>query len=437
MPSNWSTGSFPESPGVTVSLGALPGGQGNATVLDLRAVSVGTLLVGPANSLRWRDDTVLTIHSGITNDGTISLADTFVNGAAILRVAGNVTLGGTGTISLLSPDGVGINRIESATAADVLTIGSGQTLLASPVGGGTGRTYQVLLSAELDNGGLVEATANRSKVAMNLLPKTNNGTFRASLEGEIEIRESADLLTNYDHTSSTLTGGRWEILAYEGPTTTMDLQGASISCIAPGTVVKYNGPNATFPALSAFSKLEGTLALAGGKVFSVARDVTLGGNLQISVTGVPDATRLNVTGNIDFNGVVIDLFGYEAKAGDYEVVRWTGTATGAPVIGNAPPGLSTSLVMGANSLTLRVTGTIVGEEVKILDFSVGSDFFGRYPKLTYRSIAGERLGVRAGSNLDNFNLILPNTEVGDGSIMEYTTRTPHANRRFYRLVRLP
>jgi hypothetical protein len=139
----------------------------------------------------------------------------------------------------------------------------------------------------------------------------------------------------------------------------MDLQGASIRKLAPGTEVVIRGALASFPALQ-LEEVEGSLSIEGGQVLDLGEiDFSASGTLEFELTDGStdgwDATRLEVDGNVDLTGAVINVTDQGFVPGTYEIMRWTGTLTGTPVIGSVPAGYSGSIAVGATSLTMSPT----------------------------------------------------------------------------------
>jgi hypothetical protein len=111
-----------------------------------------------------------------------------------IRILGNVTLDGTGVLSMSN---VAQNRIFGDTGSEVLTNGASHTIAGSgQLGVG---------SVSLINIGTV--LANQS-TALTIQPNgtgaTNNGTFQAN-SGSLLFMDGTR--TNYNSTTSTLTGG--------------------------------------------------------------------------------------------------------------------------------------------------------------------------------------------------------------------------------------
>ncbi|MDB4673709.1 hypothetical protein OAF27_02730, partial [Verrucomicrobiales bacterium] len=240
LPSNWSTPTFPSGSDLTVSLGYLEGGQGTNTILDVFAVSLGTLLVGEQNILSMAristEPTTLTINDAIINDGTIAPGDGFSD----IVIASDMTLQGSGKVLLE----VGQNRILSAAPENRLTVGPDQEISATLPPFGFSK-----ISALLTNNGTISGTggtptASGGILTLDELPKTNNALIQAAGRGTVII----DGIT-IENASGTI--------ASQGPDSTISLTNATIN---GGTLT---GPGSTTVA-TGHSTLNGPIDLTGG-----------------------------------------------------------------------------------------------------------------------------------------------------------------------------
>jgi hypothetical protein len=406
--------------------GGLIDGAG-AIVISTVPVTLQDLTIGPDVTADILNTRILKLAGTVTNNGTLTISDAGT-GQAKLQVSGNVSLEGTGKIVFNTHRD---NYLESVDPADTLTVLAGQTLTTSSVS----LVGESLLRATLINQGVVEARVGSLSLDLNY--KTNNGIFRAVYGGELEIRTAGTILTNYDSGTGTLAGGRWEVLADASPTT-MDLQGAAITTVAPGTEVILSGANASFPALlDHLASSNGHLALHNGSSFTTAGDFACHGWLAFGLPHISpttwNATLLNINGNAALTGCVIDVIDYGITNGRYRLIEFSGTLTGTPTLGNWPAGMNCTLdTSNPGSIELVVSGAPVPDPV-ILDFHY--DRVTNTATITYQSVNSEVYGVLGGTDLDSLSA-LPDTDIGDGSVMQYIHNpagTP--DRYFYCMTR--
>jgi hypothetical protein len=137
---------------------------------------------------------------------------------ATLRVDGQVTVTGSGTIELGDGALVGLD----SPSGWVLTSGAGHTIRGAGV-----------VSAPLVNDG--EVSADRSGVALRLTTswKTNNGTFAARTGGRLKLEV---VPTNYNGGNHRLTGGTW--IAEDG---VIEMPGCAVDSNAASLVLEGNG----------------------------------------------------------------------------------------------------------------------------------------------------------------------------------------------------
>ena len=399
LPSNWSTGTFPSSPTVTVSLGALPGGSGQSTFLDVHA-SVGTLLVGPANTLQWSNSVTLTVQDGITNDGLIVLVPGTGGGTAILQIAGDVLLGGSGTTTLQNARiGSSANVIESTSASEVLTIGPDQTVTS--IVNGTGAAF---VRAALVNEGTINANGS-ADLRFETFDKINRGILRAGPGGCIDI-----LGVTIDNTVGSI----------ELPATDSDLQlrsaiinGGTIS--GEGTLFTDNtlstlvGPltiGSGVTARAGANNSPGTLALQG----TVTNDGTL------AVVPRSGNSTLRVLGNVLLDG-----------SGSVSLRRAT-NGGGAPVIDSAAPtdvltiGPDQTVETPSDSPASFVSTALVNEGT--FRVSSGADLnFTTHPKTNNGVFRAEGGGdiVIVGISVDNTSGSIELVDAGSGLSLQNAT----------------
>jgi hypothetical protein len=410
-----------------LSDGIIEGGviTGNGTIVSQSDNDhlKGPLEIGPGVTLSSGTYRIPHLAGEITNNGVMEITDTSA-GVAYLRIDGDTSLLGSGKVVFNSNDD---NYFDSVLTTDVLTNGPSHTLTTNP----STIIGESRLRMALVNQGLVEA--NQGGLTLDELPKTNNGVFRSTGGGELEVRNADAILTNYNAATGTLTGGRWEAIGG-----VIDLQGASIDTIAPGTEVVISGVGGDIPQMTSLNSLEGTLRIDNGAVIVAAGDVALQGVLEFglgdgAVHGF-DSTGLTVEGDIDFTGCVIDVADLGLTSGGYEVINWSDTSqvTGIPTLRNVPPGTSLDLNLATGTLSLIIDGEPLLIP-KIL--SVDYDVAGNTVTITYESVDGESFEVRGGSDLENLSL-LPDTPVGNGAVMQYVHQPSGSPaKHFYQFFR--
>jgi hypothetical protein len=375
--------------------------------MDATATLNGPLTLGAG--LTTAVDSAGTFLSGtITNGGLMTLGTPAGPAAAFLYINGAVTLQGSGKVLI---QGNATRQIErgNGVATDVLTLAAGQEISTS-AGTVAGNTA---LHAGLINHGTL--TADHGGLSLLSVAKTNHGTFRAINGGSMAITGSA--LANYNATTDTLTGGRWEVIS-EGTTTTLDIQSSPITTIATDTFVCLSGANATFPQLSTLTTVAGTLCLENGKSFTTAGNLTVTGTLEFGLTDGSvngfDAGRIVVNGNANFTGATIHIRDRGITAGIYEIARWTGTVTGNPVLGDLPQGLNYGLVLDTETKTLRLQA--IDNLPKIL--AIHHDATSGTTTIDYQSVSGIIHQVRGTTDFLNFDN-LPETVIGTGAVLQY------------------
>jgi hypothetical protein len=164
-------------------------------------------------------------------------------------------------------------------------------------------------------------------------------------------------VTNYNATTDTLTGGRWEVVS-GGTPTLMDLSGKPVVALAAGTTVRLSGSGASLPQLSTLRNISGTLILENGKTLATTGNMVIPGVLQYGLPAAPESTRLAITGNVDFTGTRIDILDQGMTSGSYLLATWTGTLTGVPALGSLPSGSQQLLVLDPGAKTLRLEVTL-------------------------------------------------------------------------------
>ena len=426
------------------SVGTLLAGQ--TSTLKLEDTLTGGMVTGPGRLLINSNAGLtgpITLAAGLTTaveGGTTKLTGTVTNdsqlllgvpgGSAIatLSINGAVTLNGTGKIIL---GGAGRRQIVRAnsSATDALTVGAAQEVAATA---GTIAEYQnAAIEASLVNQGTI--TADQGGLLLYQGPKTNQGTFRAIRGGALVSYPS--LITNYNATTDTLTGGHWEVIS-EGTTTTLEIQSSPITTIAANTFVCLSGANASFPQLSTLTNVAGTLCLENGKSFTAAGNLTVTGTLEFGLTDGSvngfDAGRIVINGNANFTGATIHIRDRGITAGIYEIARWTGTVTGNPVLGDIPQGLNYGLLLDTETKTLRLQ--IIDNLPKIL--AIQHDATSNTTTIDYQSVSGVVHQVRGTSDFLNYDN-LPETVIGTGAVLQYLHQPAGISDRYFYLFSSP
>ncbi len=286
------------------------------------------------------------LHGEITNQGLMTVGSPSGGDTCIIYLHGAVSMEGTGKI-LIQGSGRRQFLRGNSSPADVLTVPAGQEIVAGA--GTTADPQHTAIPAGLVNHGTL--TADAGGLILHDAPKTNQGAFRAINGGNLVI--TASILTNYNLTTRTLTGGRWEAVT-SGAATTVNLSGATINHLAAGTTVRLSGAAASIPALSSLNTIAGTLALENGKTLATAGNLAIPGTLEYGLPAEPETTRLSVTGSVDFTGTTIHVRDLGLETGSYLLANWTGSVTGSPVLGSLPAGSRHQLVLDAAAKTLRL-----------------------------------------------------------------------------------
>lgn len=236
------------------------------------------------------ENQTLQLRGTINNNSEIHVEDpsSFTGNFATLRIDGNVSLNGTGSILFNS---IYQNTLTSTSlAADVLTIGENQTIEATPGNNGTISSRFVNQGEVHANGGLLILNS-QGKENNNLLKATNNGTLNVSSaaidnnDGDIEIEAGSQLLL----TNGTIIGGT--------------IKGGDINVSGSSTL---DGEGILLQNLSANIDFNQTLNLVGNitldnSVINIADSASSTGNFAIlRING--DVT-INGTGTVQFNSI--------------------------------------------------------------------------------------------------------------------------------------
>ena len=139
------------------------------------------------------DGSQTTLSGTLTNNGNISFASASSN--TYLFLDGNVTFGGSGTVTL---DNTGLDHIYSLNGGDTLTIGANQTIQGAG-DLGTGQTTIV-------NNGIIRASsATPLMIDSGSFGFTNNGTIRSVSGGALQFNGTVNSSGTVNVGSGTLT----------------------------------------------------------------------------------------------------------------------------------------------------------------------------------------------------------------------------------------
>gem|GEM_PF-3552475 len=349
---NWNTAASwdPQVPNATLDAYVDLFESQNSRVTANVTASVKNLFIGAGDELILGAGSLTVYGDTINNAGTIRIrvpGDTS-GSTRLLYFNSATTLQGAGKLMLT---GAGRNVIDDlgGTTPGILTVGAGQEIITDA---NTVPSYQsTALHVGIVNYGTI--TADQGGVTLYSRPKSNHALFRAINGGRLLITGS--LLTNYNAATDTLTGGRWEVVSH-GTATTMDFSSAPVATIAASTFVRLSGAGATLAQLSTLTNVSGTLALENGKTLATTGNMAIPGTLQYCLAdGIGfgyDRTRLAITGDVNFTGTRVDILDQGLTSGSYLLATWTGTLTGAPLLGSFPPGSQSSLVLDTDAKTL-------------------------------------------------------------------------------------
>jgi hypothetical protein len=404
---------------------------GTITGTGTLLVNTGANLVGP-----------LLLDSGLTtafDAGSSGLAGTItLNG---LMTVGHPTSGATSNLYLNGPvelagtgkmviQGGGRRQIRWGTDPDnvVLTVGSGIEITTDA---NTGLNYQSSsLHAPVVNHGII--TADGGGLTIYSGAKTNHGTMRAINGGRMAFTNVTT--TNYNGTTDTLTGGRWEVVS-NGAVTWMDFASSPVVNLAPDTTVRLSGANASFAQLSSLRNIAGTLVLENGKTLATSGNMVIPGVLQYGLPPAPETTRLAITGNVDFTGTRIDVTDLGLATGSYLLATWTGTLTGAPVLGSLPSGSQHGLVLDPVAKTLRLEVNVT-PPVQGVSFTVtpgtGADEGKHHIALSGQGAPDAEYRVEASTDLTEWTPVSPVLSSPTGALSWDFLQDAGFPRRFYR-----
>ena len=316
--------------GVTINGGTLTT-TGNGVIETVNADSATLNAVTNTGSVIVHDNSTLFLQGTITNNGTLQLNS--AGNATNLEMSGNVTLAGTGTVSL---DNQAPNLIRGAsTGKEVLT--NQQTIQGA---GDIGGNFMALV-----NRGTIDANAGAGQNVLVIY--TNNGTTNT---GTLEATNGSTLSLLGNAFANT--GGTIKAV---GPSAAVNLQGDVT--IAGGTLTDSGGGvietvNADSATLSGVTNT-GAISVHDNSSLLLQGTITNSGTLQLNSAG--NDTFLRMNGNVSLTGkgtVVMDnqapniIVG--AAAGNV-LTNVNNTISGAGNIGDGSMALNNQGVIDANA----------------------------------------------------------------------------------------
>jgi hypothetical protein len=280
----------------------------------------------------------------ITNNGNINLASS--NNSTDLVANGNVSLAGTGTVTLSNN---GNNFIFGTTSASTLTIGSGQTVSGS---GAIGYEPGVGPNMTLINNGVIDATQTTPLYVETSGGTTNTGTLEATT-GTMILYGNTVTQTGAGRISST--GSDVQL---QGGVTVI---GGTLSTSGTGLIHTVSGQTGTLENLTnagnyqvdnnSTTDLVGTITNNGNiNVASANNSTELVMNGNVTLNGTGTLTMTNNSNNLIFGAVATDVF----------TVGSGQTISGAGELGDNQMVLVNNGVIDANQATALYVDTSNG-----------------------------------------------------------------------------
>ena len=346
--------------GFELQNGNVAAGSGTYTVAS---GTVGFTDVVSGANIGLNSDTTLAVTNALTNNGTITVGQA-VNNTAGFTVRGDVTLGGTGTLSLN-----GVNAIVSDATSSFtrnLTIGAGQTV------NGFGRFGDNQIT--FANNGLIDAGVTGQTLAVDSAGSAtsfNPGTIRAS-SGTLALRSGT-----YDNTGGTIEAQAGGTLSLESAA---DITGGTVG--GTGTIAVTGGA------------VDFTSVTSTGSI-SVNNDTTLGVTTALANNGtvtigqaVNNAAGFVLRSDVALTGSgTLSLNGVNARVSD-DTSAFTRTLTNAA--GHTIAGYGR---LGDNQINLANAGVI---DADVANTTLTLDIVGSTNTGTLRATAGT-LALAAGT----------------------------------------
>jgi hypothetical protein len=294
----------------TITGGTLTTSGGGVMISD--GTTLNGLTISSGSTVSTTNNNNTTLSGTITNNGTIALNSG--GNYTDLILSGNVTLAGTGAISMSD---YAYNRIYGATGSDQLTNGAGHTIEGSgQVGLGAGGS-----AFAFTNNGTVLANQSVSLVLNPGNGATNNGTMQVNAGSALEVLGG---ITNTGTVnvgqagqagSSLFLMGDAHDFVQTGGTTTLWTSGSNLELQSGQSMLLQGG------TLQGFGTIAGNLSNTGGTVLpgttGVAGILTVTGNYSDPMGSVLD---IQIGGSVAGSGFSqLDVLGTASLAGTLDV----------------------------------------------------------------------------------------------------------------------
>jgi len=336
---------FFESTG-TINGGTLSATDGKSFIVDVTGRFTGGVILDSSTTMFMNDGSNFTVTGGLTLDGTITLDNDGIGSITELRFDGSQTLGGTGTIFY---GGTGSsNAVMARDSGEILTIGSGITIVTSTRGGRVGNSAG---GRFVTNNGTI--TSNLPGFTLTLYGVTNESTgiVEALSGGNISL-QTGSLSNNGTYTVGTGS----TILTNNGNLTNNAggfIKGTGTINEGSGTLVNNGGTIQPGGAGSV-----GTLTITGdftqtsGVIEIEINDsvVAAGTNYDLlSISGQADLlgtlTLLDIGAYVSAEGDVLTPLTYGSNVNVFTTINGTGTNTIAPTYNATTLDLLTSFAL--------------------------------------------------------------------------------------------
>ncbi len=267
--------------GVTIIGGTL--NTSGAGLIHTVAGNSGTL-ENLTNAGKYQvDNNSTTILIGtITNNNNINLASggSFTD----LQISGNVTLNGTGTVTMSNN---GNNSISGAAAGNTLTVGSGQTISGA---GDIGDNQMALV-----NNGVINATQTNALYVDTSNGTTNNNLLEATGGGTLILygRNDNSVPNTITNTNGTISAGTGSVVDLQNG---IIISGGTITTSGTGLIHTQAGQTATLENLTN----SGNFQVDNNSVTTLVGTITNNGNMNLASGG--SATEFQLSGNVTLSG---------------------------------------------------------------------------------------------------------------------------------------
>jgi hypothetical protein len=335
-----STGSAVQLNGVTVSGGTLTT-TGSGLVHTVSGQTATLKNLTNSGSYQVDNNGITNLIGTITNNGNLNLASG--GNATELVINGNVTLSGTGALTMSNNPN---NFIFGSAAANVLTVGSGQTISGA---GDIGNNQMALV-----NNGVIDANQTNALTIDTSNGTTNNKTLEATGGGTLILfGRAANTITN---TGGTISAAASSVVDLQNG---IVINGGTITTSGSGLIHTQSGQSGTLENLTN----TGNYQLDNNSTTTLVGTITNNGNINLASGG--NVTQLLLSGNVTLSGSGTltmsnnpENFIYGASLTGTEVLTNNITISGS---GNIGKGL---MVLNNTSL-----GTIDANQSNILNIS--------------------------------------------------------------------